>query len=217
MKLIKSLIKKFKKESPLNLNKNKWRELNPHNKTILGNIFPFELVKVGKYSYGVLNVESWGTEKEGLEIGNYVSIASGVTFLLGGNRYTNTITTYPFKVMYFNETTPEALSKGKIIVEDDVWIGMNAMILSGVKIGKGAVIGAGSVVSKDIPPYAIAVGNPCKVVKYRFSENIINKIRELKFDNIDESLKEKLYTEVTESNVDELVEAITKNQKNKKK
>ena len=152
-----------------------------------------------------------------MEIGNYVSIASGVTFLLGGNHYTNTITTYPFKVMYFNETTPEALSKGKIIVEDDVWIGMNAMILSGVKIGKGAVIGAGSVVSKDIPPYAIAVGNPCKVVKYRFSENIINKIRELKFDNIDESLKEKLYTEVTESNVDELVEAITKNQKNKKK
>ena len=119
--------------------------------------------------------------------------------------------------MYFNETNPEALSKGKIIVEDDVWIGMNAIILSGVKIGKGAVIGAGSVVSKDIPPYAIAVGNPCKVVKYRFSENIINKIKELKFDNIDESLKEKLYTEVAENNVDELVETISKNQKNKKK
>ena len=110
--------------------------------------------------------------------------------------------------MYFNETTPEALSKGKIIVEDDVWIGMNALILSGVKIGKGAIIGAGSVISKDIPPYAIAVGNPCKVIKYRFSEEIRKKVNKIKFENITENLKEKFYTEVTEDNIDELLEMI---------
>ena len=62
-----------------------------------------------------MNIESYGNKNEGLEIGNYVSIAPNVIFLLGGNHYTKTLTTYPFKVMYFNETTPEALSKGKMI------------------------------------------------------------------------------------------------------
>ncbi len=166
-------------------------------KILLSKIFPLELVKVGKYSYGVLNVKSWGSKNEGLEIGNYVSIGPEVIFILGGNHYTKTITTYPFKVMYFNETIPEALSKGKIVVGDDVWIGMNTIILSGVKIGKGAVIGAGSVVSKNIPPYAIAVGNPCKVIKYRFSEAIREKVNKIRFENITEDLKEKFYTEVT--------------------
>lgn len=208
MKIIKILLKKIKSLLLLYLYKNKWRKLNSHNKTVVGNIFPLELVKVGNYTYGVLNVKSWGSKNEGLEIGNYVSIGPEVTFLLGGNHYTKTITTYPFKVMYFNETTPEALSKGKIIIEDDVWLGMNTLILSGVKIGKGAVIGAGSIVSKDIPPYAIVVGNPCKVIKYRFSETIRKKVNKIKLENIDENLKEKFYTEVTEENIDELLETI---------
>lgn len=208
MKIVKILLKRIKSLITLELHRNKWRKLNSYNKTTIGNIFPFNLVKVGKYSYGELNIKSWGSKNEGLEIGNYVSIAPEVVFLLGGNHYTQTITTYPFKVMYFNETTPEALSKGKIIVEDDVWIGMNTLILSGVKIGKGAVIGAGSVVSKDIPSYAIAVGNPCKVIKYRFSEEIREKVNKIKFENITENLKEKFYTEITEDNIDELLEAI---------
>lgn len=208
MKIVKILLKRIKSLIILELHRNKWRKLNSHNKTSIGNIFPFNLVKVGKYSYGILNIESYGNKNEGLEIGNYVSIAPNVIFLLGGNHYTKTLTTYPFKVMYFNETTPEALSKGKIIVEDDVWIGMNTLVLSGVKIGKGAVIGAGSVVSKDIPPYAIAVGNPCKVIKYRFSEIIRQKVNKIKFENITEDLKEKFYTEITEDNIDELLEAI---------
>ena len=208
MKIVKILLKRIKSLIILELHRNKWRKLNSYNKTSIGNIFPFNLVKVGKYSYGILNIESYGNKNEGLEIGNYVSIAPNVIFLLGGNHYTKTLTTYPFKVMYFNETTPEALSKGKIIVEDDVWIGMNTLVLSGVKIGKGAVIGAGSVVSKDIPPYAIAVGNPCKVIKYRFSEEIREKVNKIKFENITENLKEKFYTEVTEDNIDELLEMI---------
>ena len=58
-------------------------------------------------------------------------------------------------------------TKTGITVEDDVWIGANSVILPGVHINKGAIIGAGSVVTKDIPPYAIAVGNPAKVIKYR--------------------------------------------------
>lgn len=210
MKIIKILLKKIEYFILLYFNKNKWRKLNSHNKTTIGNIFPLELVKVGNYSYGILNVKSWGSKNEGLEIGDYVSIAQDVVFILGGNHYTNTITTYPFKVMYFKEKITEALSKGKIIIENDVWIGMNTLILSGVKIGKGAVIGAGSVVSKNIPPYAIVVGNPCKVIKYRFSESIRDKISKIKFENINENLKEKFYTEVTEDNIDELLKLINR-------
>ena len=65
------------------------------------------------------------------------------------------------------------VTKGPIIVRDDVWIGSHVLILSGVEIGQGAVIGAGSVVAKSIPPYAVAVGNPARVIKYRFSPEII--------------------------------------------
>ena len=167
-----------------------------------------ELVKVGKYTYGVLNVKSWGTKGEGLKIGNYVSIGPNVTFALGGNHYTNTITTFPFKVKYFGEREPEALTKGKIIVEDDVWIGMDVLILSGVKIGKGAIIGAGAVVAKDIPAYAIAVGNPCKVVKYRFSQEIIKKIEKFKFLEYNFSNKELLYQEINEKNIEKIIKKL---------
>jgi len=66
--------------------------------------------------------------------------------------------------------------KGDIIIENDVWIGATATIMSGVKISNGAVVGAGSVVTKDVPPYAIVAGNPAKVVKYRFTEEQIEKL-----------------------------------------
>lgn len=200
--------KKIKNIFQLYIARRKWKKLNKHNDTSIGNIFPLELVKVGKYTYGVLNIKSWGTKGEELEIGNYVSIGPNVTFALGGNHYTNTITTFPFKVKYFDEKEPEALTKGKIIVEDDVWIGMNVLILSGVRIGKGAVIGAGAVVAKDIPAYAIVIGNPAKILKYRFPESIQNKVSKIRLENIRETLKQEFYTEVTEKNIDELVEKI---------
>jgi serine acetyltransferase len=66
--------------------------------------------------------------------------------------------------------------KGDIIIENDVWIGAKATIMSGVRIGNGAIVAAGSVVSKDVPPYAIVAGNPAKIVKYRFDEEQIKKL-----------------------------------------
>ena len=85
---------------------------------------------------------------------------------------------------------------------------MNVLILSGVRIGKGAVIGAGAVVAKDIPAYAIVIGNPAKILKYRFPESIQNKVSKIRLENIRETLKQEFYTEVTEKNIDELVEKI---------
>ena len=80
----------------------------------------------------------------------------------------------------------------RILIGNDVFIGRNVIILDGVTIGDGAVIGAGAIVSKNIPPYAIAVGNPIKVVKYRFSQEIIDQLLELQWWNKDDSVLQKV-------------------------
>ncbi len=130
-----------------------------------------------------MDIYTWGAPEEKLEIGSFVSIASGVKFLLGGNHRTDTLLTFPVKVKFLNEKR-EATSKGPIIVEDDVWIGMDAMILSGTHIGRGAVIGARTVITKDVPPYSIVIGNPSRVVSYRFPESIISQISRIPIDRI---------------------------------
>lgn len=195
------------------LYKNIWRKKNKDNFTTIKNSFPLKVATVGKYTYGQLEIYCWDKEKEKLEIGNFVSIASGVKFLLGGNHYIDTVSTYPFKVMVCGEKK-EAWSKGKIVVEDDVWIGMGAMVLSGVRVGKGSVIAAGSVVTKSIPPYSIVAGNPARIIKKRFSDKIIEKLMEIDYNNIDlEKVKENIdtiYSKVNEDNVDNIIKIIKK-------
>jgi acetyltransferase-like isoleucine patch superfamily enzyme len=155
--------------------KKKWRTMNSHNETSPGCIFRLEKVAVGKKTYGALNVTDFSPLDTKLRIGSYCSISSGVQFLLGGEHQVNSISTFPFKVKRFGYDR-EAGSKGDIIVGDDVWIGTNAIICSGVTIGQGAIVAAGAVVTKNVPPYAVVGGNPAKVIKYRFSEDIINKL-----------------------------------------
>ena len=99
-------------------------------------------------------------------IGNYVCIADEVMFITGDHK-----TTVIGEYMINNLKTKTDTNLDKdIVVEDDVWIGSRSIILKGVKIGKGSIIGAGSVVTKDIPPYSIACGVPAKVIKKRFTE-----------------------------------------------
>lgn len=164
--------------------KKKWRYKNKNNYTSAANVFDIRNVHVGKMSYGPIEVHQWNANNEALIIGNYVSIAEGTKFILGGNHNISTFSTYPFKAIIMKQGN-EAWSKGKIVVNDDVWIGMDAIILSGVTIGKGAVIGARSVVTKNVPPYAIVAGNPARIVKYRFNQDIIDKIINIDFDKID--------------------------------
>ncbi|GAB6120621.1 MULTISPECIES: CatB-related O-acetyltransferase [Dysgonomonas] len=166
-------------------NNRKWRLLNRHNFTTLNSLCSTELIQVGRETYGNLTVSSWGVANEGLKIGSYCSIADEVKFILGGNHRLDTFSTYPFKVKKFNIQDAEAISKGPIIIEDDVWIGLYTIILSGVKIGKGSVIGAGSVVAKDIPPYSIAVGNPVRVLRKRFRDEVIEFLLQQDFNSID--------------------------------
>lgn len=163
--------------------KSLWRKINSHNNTYLNSIFDFKKVQVGDYTYGPLNIMNWTDKNEFLSIGSFCSIASGVTFILGGNHNLNSISTFPFRHFLFNENT-EAVSKGKIIIEDDVWIGTNVIFLSGITVGQGSVVAAGSVVTKSFPAYSIIGGNPAKLIKKRFSDDLITEALLLKYRKI---------------------------------
>ena len=175
----------------------KWRESNPHNNTFLVKpLFDAKCVSVGKGSYGPINVEMSRHDFK-LKIGSFCSIANEVTFILSSEHNTNLISTYPFKVLTTKTAECEALSRGDIIVDDDVWIGYRATILSGVRIGQGAVIAAGAVVTKDVEPYQIVAGVPAKPIKFRFDEELRNELLKVDFSKLEEetirSNIEKLY------------------------
>ncbi len=179
-----------------------WRRRNRHNQTLMSNRFDFSVVSVGNNSYGCLNVLSFAT-KNHLQIGNYVSIAPNVWFLLDVEHSINHISTYPFKVKMLGIEKTEAFSRGGgIVVEDDVWIGFGATILSGVHIGQGAVVAAGALVTKDVPPYAIVGGVPAKLIKYRFEQELVRELVDIDYSRLDkqdvrEHLDE-LYSELRE-------------------
>lgn len=164
----------------------KWKKRNSHNKTVPMNMYPIDNVSVGNETYGSIYVLVFN-ENYKLKIGSYCSVAPEVSFILSADHYTNQISTFPSKVKIMGEKM-EGISKGDIIVDDDVWIGYRSTIMSGVHIGQGAVVAAGSVVTKDVPPYAIVGGVPAKVIKYRFSESIILKLLKVDFGKLDESM-----------------------------
>lgn len=191
--------------------KKKWRKTNKHNFTIAMNIFDINKVFVGKGTYGELRVKHFGNNDEYLSIGNYCSIASESIFLLGGEHNYKKFSTYPFQNKYGNKQN-ESIMKGKIIVEDDVWIGYRSTILSGVTLGKGCVVAAGAVVTNDVPPYAIVGGVPAKIIKYRFDNDIRNKIGDIDFSLFSESIIKKilpnLEIEINSENVNDVINNI---------
>ena len=150
-------------------------------------------------------------KKEKLVIGNYCFISPDVYFILASDHSVNHLSTFPFLVRVL-EMENEALSKGDIIIKDDVFIGLNSIILSGVNIGQGAIVNAGSVVTKDIPPYAIVEGSPAKIVNYRFEPEIIKKLLQIDYSKItDKKIKllgKNLYKEITPQNIDEILKQI---------
>lgn len=183
-----------------------WRKRNAHNRTHVGTCFDLDTVHVGIGTYGVLNIVQAGSGTNIL-IGNYCSIADDVTFIVNNNHYMERLSTFPFRTM---DGFPgsDVRSKGGVVIKDDVWIGYGATILDGVTINQGAVIGAKSVVTKDVPPYAIVVGSPAKVVRYRFDSSIVKKLCNYNFESVylplTESQMDAAYTNLTSENLDKI-------------
>ena len=121
-----------------------------------------------------------------LMIGKFCQIAAGVEFVMNGaNHQMNAVSTYPFYTLEGWEMKPPAKEeipfKGDTVIGNDVWIGQNAVILPGVHIGDGAIIGANSVVGRDVAPYTIVVGNPAKVLRKRFDDELIDLLLRFKW------------------------------------
>lgn len=138
--------------------------------------------RIGRGSYGDLNVVEFG-EGTTLTVGNYCSFARGAQVMLGGNHRLDWVTTYPFSAIdgRFSHFTGHPQSKGDVVIGNDVWVAREAMILSGVTIGDGAVIGARAVVSRDVPPYMIVAGNPAVEIRTRFPQPIVERLLALRW------------------------------------
>jgi len=122
---------------------------------------------IGRHTY----IGAWSHIAQNTNIGHFCSIGNSCT--LGATRHpTNFLTTFPFQEI-LDKTDRTATN-----ICCDVWVGCNAVILEGVTVGHGAVIGAGAVVTADVPPYGIVVGNPAKLLRYRFASDLIADLLE---------------------------------------
>ena len=146
---------------------------------------------VGDFTYADSEFESHVTHHydflgDKLIIGKFCQIAAGVEFVMNGaNHQMNAVSTFPFYTLEGWDMKPPAASdmpfKGDTVIGNDVWIGQNATILPGVHIGDGAIIGANSVVASDVEPYSIVVGNPVKLIRYRFDGELTSLLLKFKW------------------------------------
>lgn len=176
------LIDHFKEIVRLEIFRKKFCKYFPDNDVLPMNVFDKDLISIGKYTYGELKVITFNN-KSHLTIGAYCSIAQNVTFLLDVEHNYKAFSTYPFNAKLF-DGGDEAFSKGDIIIDDDVWIGYGATIMSGVHIGKGAIVASNALVTGDIPPYAIYGGIPAKIIKYRFDKEIIDELMKIDYSKL---------------------------------
>lgn len=139
-------------------------------------------IQVGAFTYGLSESRVLlFRKKDKVIFGKYCSIAYGATFVASGEHNYRAVANYPFHAKHFGDDEKDTLTKGHIVIGNDVWIGANATILSGVNIGDGAVIAAGAVVVSNVPPYAIAGGVPARIIKYRFSPEIIEALLRIRW------------------------------------
>jgi acetyltransferase-like isoleucine patch superfamily enzyme len=149
----------------------------------------------GRWSYGLSNfvIHSWDSSTR-LSIGSFCSVAGNVHVLLGGEHRTDWMTTFPFGHLHNREfplgsvhgRTGHPATRGDISIENDVWIGNDVTLLSGTTVADGVVVGARAVIKGRTEPYGIYVGNPAQLVRFRFNQEIIDLLLELRWWELDD-------------------------------
>lgn len=146
-----------------------------------------------------------------LKIGKFCSVACGAKFLFtSANHAMKSLSTYTFPIFFeewdldVKNITSAWDNKGDIIIGNDVWIGYEAVILSGVKIGDGAVIGTRAVVTKDVPPYTIVGGVPARPIRKRFSDDIISELLRIQWWNWPADKIRRNIADIQSGNIDAL-------------
>jgi acetyltransferase-like isoleucine patch superfamily enzyme len=142
-------------------------------------------VAVGRHTYG-WDEDTFQIFTEGARIvvGAFCSIAPEVRILGGGEHVITRASTFPLNAFLFDRgkrNAPDDVDKGPTVIGNDVWIGLGATVLAGASVGDGAVLGARTVVGKLVPPYAVVVGSPARIVRYRFDSRIRDRLLALRW------------------------------------
>lgn len=142
---------------------------------------PSKHVSVGRHSYGVTEYTVFNATAEfPVVIGSFCSIADGVQIHGETHHANDRASTYPFRMRLQGRPEP-GRGRGRVTIGNDVWIGARAIVLSNLTIGDGAVIGAGAVVTKDVPRYAIVAGNPARLIRHRFDPDTIAELQSIRW------------------------------------
>ena len=183
-------------------------------------------IRIGAFSYGTPKVLMY-TDKYGLVIGKFCSIAFNVQILVDMNHLTHWISTYPFgemvnglprlslgepggkgagDIVIGNDVEPGGKGAGDMVIGNDVWIGQDVLIVPGVQIGDGAVIAAGSVVTKNVRDYEVVGGNPARHIRNRFTDKQISELKSIKWWDWPPDKIKANYQLLQSSNIDEFIE-----------
>lgn len=182
---------------------------------------PPSFVHIGRHSYGWSSSSFMGvTSTSGIKIGKFCSIAPEVMFLAHVEHPIKFPSTFPFRTIMgggknsnspnISELNSDSRTRGPIVIGNDVWIGFRAVIRSGVTVGSGAILGAGTVVAKNVPPYAIVVGNPAVVIGYRFSEYSISRLLDSKWWDLPDDSIRRLENWFYSEDIDAFVAAVAR-------
>lgn len=191
----------------------KWRRL----KRLLGANEAYPYVTVGRRTYGVIPGQTVlrPSADAPVSVGSFCSISAGVQIVAHADHPLDLPSTYPFRTLMFGGLASfgglrnrDAITRGPVNIGHDVWIGQNALVLSGVTIGTGAAIGAGAVVAKDVAPYSIVVGNPARHIRFRFPEGMIARLLASKWWELSDAVLESLDLELYSTDIDAFIAAV---------
>jgi lipopolysaccharide transport system ATP-binding protein len=203
--------------------KKKKKYSNYFLKDNLKNEISQNLAVIGKWSYGNPKIYRWNWKNK-IYIGNFCSLGPEIKIIIGGNHRTDWVSTsqLPADTFNFEDTFLNAqkiknynYSKGDLHIENDVWIGGFSIIFSGVRLGNGCVVAAGSVVTKDVEPYTIVGGNPAKLIKKRFTSKQINFLNSSKWWDLDDKKIDLLSKYLLAEKVDLFIKKFKDFKKNK--